>query len=153
MAKENKKVLSLVVYMFCITLYSLLAAFLYGTFLNFHFYYLFVTIPLFFLLVTLIIVNIIKMIIILIAMIFGRNDNDEVNVKMQDGMGYVNRLCKYVLIAIFVALLTSIMILDIVLCVKNNLYLLLSLSIVIWLLLYYVLFRIIIKVIKREIRL
>ena len=153
MAKENKKVLSLVVYMFCITLYSLLAAFLYGTFLSFHFYYLFVTIPLFFLLVTLIIVNIIKMIIILIAMIFGRNDNDEVNVKMQDGMGYVNRLCKYVLIAIFVALLTSIMILDIVLCVKNNLYLLLSLSIVIWLLLYYVLFRIIIKVIKREIRL
>ena len=40
MAKENKKVLSLVVYMFCITLYSLLAAFLYGTFLSFHFYYL-----------------------------------------------------------------------------------------------------------------
>lgn len=153
MAKENKKVLSLVIYMFCITLYSLLAVFLYGTFLNFHFYYLFVTIPLFFLLVTLIIVNSIKMIIILIAMIFGRNDNDEVNVKMQDGIGYVNRLCKYVLIGIFVALLTSIMILDIVLCVKNNLYLLLSLSIVIWLLLYYVLFRIIIKVIKREIRL
>ena len=65
----------------------------------------------------------------------------------------VKNICNYTLIGIFTALLTSVMILDIILCVVFEKYVLVALSIVIWVLLYYMLFTEVIKMIKKEIRL
>ena len=64
-----------------------------------------------------------------------------------------NQIYKYTLIGIFIALITSVMILDIMLCVTFENYFLLTISIVIWILLYYLIFRIIVGVIKKEISL
>ena len=118
-----------------------------------HYYYLFVTIPVLFLLVALNIWNITKLILTLVSLIFGRNDNEEINRFIKNAIINVNQTCKYVLIGIFTAMLSTVMILDIIICINSNELVLLSVSIVIWILLYYLLFRNIVKMIKKEIQL
>ncbi len=150
---EKHRGLSLFIYIISIAFYVAGIFIIYKFLLELHFYYLFITIPLLFLLATLSIVNFIKSIFVIISMIFGRNDNSEVNNGLKKCFAFINRTCKYVLIGIFTALLTSIMILDVILCIHKSLYILVSLSIVVWLLLYYILFRVVVKMIKKEIRL
>lgn len=86
-------------------------------------------------------------------LIFGRNDNTEISEFIDNAIKKVKNICNYTLIGIFTALLTSVMILDIILCVVFEKYVLVALSIVIWVLLYYMLFTEVIKMIKKEIRL
>ena len=150
---EKHKGLSLFVYILSNIFYIFGIAILYKLLFRLYYYYLFVIIPTLFLLTTLTIVNFIKIIFVISSMIFSRNDNSEVNNTLKKGYAYINRTCKYVLIGIFAALLTSIMILDIILCVRKGMYILVSISIVIWILLYYILFQVIVKMIKKEIRL
>lgn len=153
MELERHRILSLTIYIVCTSLYLVGCFLIYSTFLRLNPYYLFITIPVFFLLLSLLIVNFIKIILTFISLAFGRNDNDEINNKIHNSLNNLNRLFKYVLIGIFITLLSSIMILDVILCINKSMYFILALSIVIWVLLYYVLFCIIIKIIKREIRL
>ncbi len=150
---EKNSILRLITYIASIVFYLVGIVAIYKFLFDLHYYYLFVTIPLLFLLVTLLIVNFIKMICTIISMIFGRNDNSEVNNSIKNILTYVNRICKYILIGIFAALLTSIMALDIIICIHKSLYILVSLSIVVWILLYYILFRVVVKMIRKEIKL
>lgn len=150
---EKHKGFSLFIYILSNIFYIIGIVIVYKLLLKLNYYYLFVTIPTLFLLTTLTIVNFIKIFFVIISMIFSRNDNSEVNNTLKKGYAFINRTCKYVLIGIFAALLTSIMILDIILCIHKEMYILVSLSIVVWILLYYILFRVIVKMIKKEIRL
>jgi ABC-type transport system involved in Fe-S cluster assembly fused permease/ATPase subunit len=106
-----------------------------------------------FLSLTIVLECIIKLLLVIVSLIFGRNDNDEVNEFIEKGIKGVSNLTKYVLIGIFAALLFSLMVLDIIICVFYEKYILVALSIVIWILLYYILFRVIVKMIRKEIRL
>lgn len=150
---KRNKLLSITLNIVIITIFLL--AFVINTqlLLELKYYYLFVTIPMLFLCLTMIISSVIKLLLVISSLIFGRHDNDEVNEYIEKIINKINDLTKYVLIGIFTTLLTSVMILDIILCVLNEKYLLVALSIVVWILLYYILFRQIVKLIRKEIRL
>lgn len=150
---KRNKLLSITLNIVIITIFLL--AFVINTqlLLELKYYYLFVTIPMLFLCLTMIISSVIKLLLVISSLIFGRHDNDEVNEYIEIIINKINDLTKYVLIGIFTTLLTSVMVLDIILCVLNEKYLLVALSIVVWILLYYILFRQIVKIIRKEIRL
>ena len=150
---KRNKLLSITLNIVIITIFLL--AFVINTqlLLELKYYYLFVTIPMLFLCLTMIISSVIKLLLVISSLIFGRHDNDEVNEYIEKIINKINDLTKYVLIGIFTTLLTSVMVLDIILCVLNEKYLLVALSIVVWILLFYILFRQIVKVIRKEIRL
>lgn len=150
---KRNKLLSITLNIVIITIFLL--AFVINTqlLLELKYYYLFVTIPMLFLCLTMIISSVIKLLLVISSLIFGRHDNDEVNEYIEKIINKINDLTKYVLIGIFTTLLTSVMVLDIILCVLNEKYLLVALSIVVWILLYYILFRQIVKIIRKEIRL
>ena len=84
---------------------------------------------------------------------FSKNDNDEVLKSINKRIYEINQLYKYTLIGIFIALLTTVMILDIIVCVTFEKFNLLAISIVIWILLYYSIFYIIVKIVKKQISL
>lgn len=150
---KRNKLLRITLNIVGITLFLLLSLFFYKLLIQLHYYYLFITIPMLFLSLTVIVECIIRLLLIIVSLIFGRNDNDEVNEFIENAIKKVSNLTKYVLIGIFAALLFSIMVLDITLCVFYEKYILVALSIVIWVLLYYILFRVIVKMIRKEIRL
>ena len=64
----------------------------------------------------------------------------------------VNTMTKYTLVAIFIALLLSIMILDITICFIKDKIVLLSISIVIWFLIGYFLYDFISYKMRKKIR-
>ena len=150
---KRNKLLRITLNIVGITLFLLLSLVFYKLLIQLHYYYLFITIPMLFLSLTVIVECIIRLLLIIVSLIFGRNDNDEVNEFIENAIKKVSNLTKYVLIGIFAALLFSIMVLDITLCVFYEKYILVALSIVIWILLYYILFRVIVKMIRKEIRL
>lgn len=136
-----------------ISIFLVLSIVFYELILKLHYFYLFITIPMLFLFITITLENIIIMFFQISKLIFGRNDNTEVSDFIEKSIKKVKSISKYTLIGVFTALLTSVMILDIILCVVFEKYILVALSIVIWVLLYYMLFTEVIKMIKREIRL
>ncbi len=136
-----------------ISIFLVLSIVFYELILRLHYFYLFITIPMLFLFITITLENIIIMFFQISKLIFGRNDNTEVSDFIEKSIKKVKSISKYTLIGVFTALLTSVMILDIILCVVFEKYILVALSIVIWVLLYYMLFTEVIKMIKREIRL
>ena len=136
-----------------ISIFLVLSIVFYELILRLHYFYLFITIPMLFLFITITLENIIIMFFQISKLIFGRNDNTEVSDFIEKSIKKVKSISKYTLIGVFTALLTSVMILDIILCVVIEKYILVALSIVIWVLLYYMLFTEVIKMIKREIRL
>lgn len=83
-------------------------------------------------------------------MVFSRNDNTEVLEYTTALLDYINRIERYVLFGIFLVFLSSIMILDIILCAKKEQYTLISLSVVVWIFLHYLLFKNIINLVKNE---
>lgn len=139
-------------YIISITFYLILSLIMYNLIIKLHYYYLFVTIPMLFLFMSLGLTNIIKLFLTIISMVFGRNDNNEVLEYIDNQINSINRLCKYTLTAIFITLLSSLMILDIIYCISKEQYTFIAISIVIWILLYYLLFSNIIKRIKEEIK-
>lgn len=150
---KRNKILNITFYIISITLYSFFSLIAYKLLLDAYYYHLFIIIPIFFLLLYLILSNIIKLLLTIVSIIFGRNDNNEVLDFIDNKIDSINRISKYVLIAIFITLLSSVMILDIILCVNEARFKLLAISIVIWILLYYAIFKVVIKLIKNEIRL
>ena len=65
-------------------------------------------------------------------------------------METVNRITKYSLIGLFLTFLTSVMILDIILCINKEKYTLVAISIVVWVLLHTLLFKNIIELVRSE---
>jgi hypothetical protein len=92
------------------------------------------------------------MILIIVSLIYGKNGNSDTSDKIEEMITGTNQTCKYILIAIFVALLSSTVILDTAFCITKEKYTFLGISIVIWILLYYLLFKNIIEMIKKEIK-
>lgn len=140
-------------YIAIVTILFVISIYLYKLLLITDKYYLFIVIPILFMCVATGLFNLTKLILTIVTMVFDRNDNDEVPKFMNKVIYGINQLYKYTLIGIFIALLTSVMILDIILCVTFEQFFLLAISIVIWILLYYLIFHIIVGVIKKEINL
>jgi len=149
---KRNKMWNITSYIISITFYLILSLIMYNLIIKLHYYYLFVTIPMLFLFMSLGLTNIIKLFLTIISMVFGRNDNNEVLEYIDNQINSINRLCKYTLTAIFITLLSSLMILDIIYCISKEQYTFIAISIVIWILLYYLLFSNIIKRIKEEIK-
>lgn len=150
---KRGKVMIITSYVVSIIVYLIVSIALYNSLVKIHYYYLFITIPLLFLFCSLIVATFIKIFLIAVSLMFDKNENDDIEKYIMDKIDDVNRTLKYVLIGIFLALLTSIMILDIVFCISKGKYEFTAISIVVWILLYYLMFTKIVKMIKKEIRL
>ena len=148
MKRNNKWLMTF--YVISIIIYCLIAAILYKYLLLVKPFFLLVLIPCLLLFTILFLSSFIKLITIIISMIFGRNGNDEVNVVADKTLRIVTKITRYSLIALFLAFLSSIMILDIILCINKEKYVLVSISIVVWILLHTLLFKNIIELIRSE---
>lgn len=150
---KRNKLISITTSIVCITIFLIGFLVFNQLLIILNYYYLFVTIPMLFLLGTLVLENIIILFLNITSLVFGRNDNDDVNEFIEKAIKKIKNISKYVLIGVFTALLSSVMILDIILCVIFEKYILVAISIVVWILLYYILFSVIVKMIRKEIRL
>lgn len=153
MKLRRGKIMTITSYIVSIIIYVIISLAIYNTLIKLHYYYLFITIPLLFLFFSLICYNFVKIVLVSMSLLFEDNDTKEIEDKINQMLDDVNRIFKYVLIGIFMALLTSIMILDIIFCISKGKYEFVAISIVIWILLYYILFIQIVKMVKKEIRL
>ncbi|MBQ4030985.1 MAG: hypothetical protein II625_04450 [Bacilli bacterium] len=148
MKKKNKLLMTF--YVISIIIYCLVAAILSKYLLLVRPFFLLILIPCYLLFAILFLSSFIKLITIIISMVFGRNGNDEVNEKADKVLRSVTKITRYSLIALFLAFLSSIMILDIVLCINKEKYVLVAISIVVWVLLHTLLFKNIIDLIRSE---
>jgi hypothetical protein len=140
-------------YIAVITIFFVLSIIFYNLLLTTNKYYLFVVIPVLFLCISTSLFNLLKLLFTIVSFAFCKNDNDEVLKSINKKIYEINQLYKYTLIGIFIALLTTVMILDIIVCVTFEKFNLLAISIVIWILLYYSIFYVIIKAVKKQISL
>ena len=147
---KRNSLLAMTFYIICICLYLVVAVICYKLMINTKAYYLFVLIPVMVLFFILFLSTISKLFLILTSMIFGRNDNDEVNDKTDILIFNVNKITKYALFGLFLSFLSSIMVLDVILCIKKEQYVLVAISIVVWVLLHTLLFKNIIDLIRSE---
>lgn len=140
-------------YIAVITIFFVLSIIFYNLLLTTNKFYLFIVIPLLFLSISTSLFNLLKLLFTIVSFMFSKNDNDEVLKSINKRIYEINQLYKYTLIGIFIALLTTVMILDIIVCVTFEKFNLLAISIVIWILLYYSIFYIIVKIVKKQISL
>ncbi len=138
-------------YIAVITIFFVLSIVFYNLLLTTNKYYLFIVMPILFLCISTTLFNLLKLIFTIVSFAFYKNDNDEVLKSINKRIYEINQLYKYTLIGIFIALLTTVMILDIIVCVTFEKYNLLAISIVVWILLYYSIFYVIIKIIRKQI--
>ncbi len=153
MSIKRNKLLTITFYIISIIIFLIFSLITYSFLVKLHYYYLFATIPMLFMFVSLALTNIIKLILTTISMVFGQNDNNEIQDFIDIQIDNINRLCKYVLIGIFLTLLFSLMLLEIVYCTIKEEYTFIAISIIVWVLLFYLIFKVIVKIIKKEIRL
>lgn len=147
---NRNKLVTITFYIVCIMLYVFVAFTFYNLLYKLNYYLLILTIPALILFLSLAISSTMKLLIIVFSMVFGRNDNTEALDYAKELMDFVNRIERYVLFGIFLAFLSSIMIFDIILCSIKEKYTLVSISIVIWILLHYLLFKNIISLVRSE---
>ena len=140
-------------YIAVITIFFVLSIIFYNLLLTTNKYYLFIVIPLLFLSISTSLFNLLKLLFTIVSFMFSKNDNDEVLKSINKRIYEINQLYKYTLIGIFIALLTTVMILDILVCVTFEKFNLFAISIVIWILLYYSIFYLIVKIVKKQISL
>ena len=108
-------------------------------------YYVVLLIPMLILFLILTVSLNIKIVLSIIELIFGQNDNDEVTDKLNSYRRNINNIVEYSLMILFAILLVIIMILDILLCIKKKKYILLGVSILIWLALIYSLLKVLLR--------
>ncbi len=144
--------LNIIFYIISIITYLIISVILYLTLYRINPYYLFVAIPSLFLFIILTINNLIKTILTILLMGLNKHGNYTSVEKMERAINVINDMTKSALVATFISLLTSIMILDITLCLYRDKILLLSLSLVGWFLIYYFIFDLIIYKIKLNAR-
>lgn len=147
--KRSKGIL-MTFYVVSIIIYCLVSAVFYKLLLLVKPYFLLVLIPCLLLFTLLFLSSFSKLLVILFSMVFGKNGNDEVNEKADDVIRGINKITRYSLIGLFLTFLTSIMILDVILCINKEKYTLVAISIVVWVLLHTLLFKNIIDLIRSE---
>lgn len=153
MTSKRHKLKLVTGYIAVITIFFVLSIVLYNLLLTVNKYYLFIVLPILFLSISTTLFNLLKLIFTIVSFAFCKNDNDEVLKSINKRIYEINQLYKYTLIGIFIALLTTVMILDIIVCVTFEEYTLLAISIVVWILLYYSIFYVIIKIVRKQISL
>lgn len=149
---NRNEILNITLYIVSVTLYIFLSLLLYLSLYRVNPYYLFVIIPVIFLFTILSLSQLIKIILTLLLLSFRKNGNYISEEKMYLTIDKVNTMTKYTLVAIFIALLLSIMILDITICFIKDKIVLLSISIVIWFLIGYFLYDFISYKMRKKIR-
>jgi len=149
---NRNEILNITLYIVSVTLYIFLSLLLYLSLYRVNPYYLFVIIPVIFLFTILSLSQLIKIILTLLLLNFRKNGNYTSEEKMYLTIDKVNTMTKYTLVAIFIALLLSIMILDITICFIKDKIVLLSISIVIWFLIGYFLYDFISYKMRKKIR-
>ena len=147
---SRNKFLSITFYVICILAYVFASYVFYNALFELNYRFLILTIPALLLFLSLAISSTMKLLVIVFSMVFSRNDNTEVLEYTTALLDYINRIERYVLFGIFLVFLSSIMILDIILCAKKEQYTLISLSVVVWIFLHYLLFKNIINLVKNE---
>lgn len=153
MTSKRHKLKLVTGYIAVITIFFVLSIVFYNLLLTVNKYYLFIILPILFLSISTTLFNLLKLIFTIVSFAFCKNDNDEVLKSINKRIYEINQLYKYTLIGIFIALLTTVMILDIIVCVTFEEYTLLAISIVVWILLYYSIFYVIIKIVRKQISL
>ncbi len=108
-------------------------------------YYIVLLVPMLILFSILAISFNIKIVLTIIELIFGQNDNDEVSFKLNNYRERLNLIVEYSLIILLVIIMIVIIILNIILCIKKAKYILLIISIILWLFLIYSLLKLILK--------
>lgn len=108
-------------------------------------YYIVLLVPMLILFSILAISFNIKIVLTIIELIFGQNDNDEVSFKLNNYRERLNLIVEYSLIILLVIIMIVIIILNIILCIKKAKYILLIISITLWLFLIYSLLKLILK--------
>lgn len=149
MELSRNKLMTITMYIVSIIVYLPSSLVLYNMLLNVEYYYLLVLIPMFLLLCTLCFSTIIKTILTLTAIIFGRYDNNEIIIFIEQKIKGINKICRYIFIGLFISLLFAVMVLDIIYCINKEKYVFIAISIVIWILLFYCLFSIVLKIAKK----
>lgn len=149
MELERNKLMIITMYIVSIIIYLPSSLVLYNMLLNMEYYYLLVLIPMFILLCTLSFSTILKTILILTAIIFGRHDNNEIIIFIEQKIKGINKICRYILIGLFISLLFAVMVLDIIYCINKEKYVFIAVSIIIWILLFYILFYIVLKMARK----
>ena len=153
MKRMNRdELLNITFYIMVVTMSFIGYGLLYTSLYKVNIYYLFIIIPVLFLCFSLGISNLFKIIFTLLIMGLKKNGNYTTVDLMYRIIDGVNVITKYVLVAIFITLLSSIMLLDIMLCIIKDKMNLLAYSIIIWVLIYYVLFNFIKIRIKKNVR-
>ena len=150
--KSRNEILNITFYIITITVCMFIALLLILSLHSMNPYYLFIAIPVLFLTIILSLSNFIKIILTLLLMGLRRNGNFTTVDTMRNIIDGVNKITKNTLIAIFISLLTSVMILDIALCLYKDEINLLSYSLVMWIVIYYYLFDFIKYKIRKDIR-
>ena len=149
---KRNDILNITFYIISFTMYSFISLLLYLSLYRVHPYYLFILIPLVFLFTILSWNQLIKKILTLIILMFRNGGNYTSEEKVYLAIDKVNSITKYILIAVFITLLVSIMILDITYCLIKDEITLLSLSIVVWFLIGYFLYDYISYKFRKKIR-
>ena len=147
---KRNKLASITLYIVCNMLFLLGIAICYQEFMNVEPYFLIVLIPCSVLFVLLFLSSFVKLIIIIMSMVFGGNDNEDTVDAMDKSLVFVNKITKYALAALYVAFLSSVMILDVILCISKERYTLAGISITVWILLHTILFKQIINIARNE---
>ena len=146
----SSKIKLITSYIICITVFFILSLYFYKLLIITNPYYLLIIIPILFLSIVSFLFNTLKLVMTIISILFGKNDNEEVPIFVNKFIYSINQLYKYILIGIFIALITSIMILDILLCINYEKKLLMIISLLIWLVVYYLIFSVILKIVNSQ---
>lgn len=119
---------NIAIYSICIVIYSVILFFIINSIMNISMHYLIIAIPLLLLVLILAINNVIKMLSIL-CLLPMENKGELVEKLIKK----TNKLTTYSVIGIFLSLLTSVIILDIIICFKIKNYILIIIAIIVWL--------------------
>lgn len=118
---------NIAIYSICIVIYSVILFFIINSIMNISMHYLIIAIPLLLLVLILAINNVIKMLSILCLL--PMENKGELIEKL---IKKTNKLTTYSVIGIFLSLLTSVIILDIIICFKIKNYILIIIAIIVW---------------------
>lgn len=146
----NKNITIIMMYIICLV-FSLSCVLLgFSIIPKLNNYYISILIPMIVLFLVLALSFIVKIFFSVIEQKYGKNDNDEVTNKINKIKKVINDITQNSILMLLVILLVVVMVLDFILCINKEKYLLLSFSIVVWILLIYNAIKLIIGDIRKE---
>lgn len=118
---------NITIYSICIIVYSIILFFISSSIMNMTMHYLFIAIPLLVLVIILMLNNIIKMLSLLCLLPIKNK-----SYLIEQIVEKTNKLTTYSVVGVFISLLTSVIILDIYICIKIGKYILAVIAVIVW---------------------